>query len=723
MGYPTTVPSLVTTRTSGNTIPASDHNDPAIEVVAIAGDLITARGAAANIAARLTAIDAAIAAAAAGEAINPKNAPYNAAFDGTTDDTAEINGALVDAAAQGRAVELPRGTAVIDPAVKLTMQNGVPLFSRHRTTLLMKPNSATTGGVWSILDVSEKTRWSVSGITFDGNRRNGNHGASEDIDGIHVAHSGYFEIAYNEFKNFRAEGILLAQQNPYSTGTASVTNGSATVTGVGTSWNSGGLGFPAVGQIFNVGSPLGRNYVIQAINSNTSITLTETYKGSTASGQSYAIAPPRPHNFAIHHNIISDCGVPVAGDANVVARQGIAAIAAEDFDISRNKLDVIGSVGVDLEPNLVTQIIRNGCVSHNRFNECLSFFINVAPAASGPASAATGLEISGNVGRGPVPKAYVLRATNSVVSGNVATECEQVGVQAVTEAGGASSGLVITDNLLVVTGPSPLAGVYLDSSTGCAVVGNVLPSTLGTAAVVEAGAANNNILGPNRIGHATDYVRVGAATQTLSARLLRFPGSDGRIEAAGGVLYLRSGAANDQIIFEKSSGAEDGRIDASGHLLMAGSRQVKVGGLNLATAVTAASVGNNTVFLDSADNQLKYKDNSGSVAQLVTSAIITKTTSYTLALADAGSIMEMNSASAQVFTIPPNSSVAFPIGTTIELVRLGAGTVTITPGAGVTIPNSIQGAGTASRTITSQYTSASLYKRATDQWVLSGSIT
>lgn len=101
----------------------------------------------------------------------------------------------------------------------------------------------------------------------------------------------------------------------------------------------------------------------------------------------------------------------------------------------------------------------------------------------------------------------------------------------------------------------------------------------------------------------------------------------------------------------------------------------------------------------------------------------TKTTSYTLALADADSIVEMNSASAQVFTIPPNSSVAFPIGTTVELVRIGAGSVTITPGAGVTIPNSIEAAGTSSRTITSQYTSASLYKRATDAWVLSGSIT
>ncbi len=103
--------------------------------------------------------------------------------------------------------------------------------------------------------------------------------------------------------------------------------------------------------------------------------------------------------------------------------------------------------------------------------------------------------------------------------------------------------------------------------------------------------------------------------------------------------------------------------------------------------------------------------------------VSTKTTSYTLVIGDAGAILEMNSASAQVFTIPPNASVAFAIGTTLELVRIGAGSVTITPGSGVTLPNAIQPAGTSSRTITSQYTSASLYKRATNEWVLTGSLT
>ena len=137
-------------------------------------------------------------------------------------------------------------------------------------------------------------------------------------------------------------------------------------------------------------------------------------------------------------------------------------------------------------------------------------------------------------------------------------------------------------------------------------------------------------------------------------------------------------------------------------------------------ALAGNSLAGNTSGTHNLDKTLNSVSGNASAPDTV--MVATKTASYTLALVDAGAILEMNSASAQVFTIPPNSSVAFPIGTTVELVRIGAGSVTITPGTGVTLPNSIETAGTTSRTITSQYTSTSLYKRATDTWVLSGSI-
>lgn len=98
-------------------------------------------------------------------------------------------------------------------------------------------------------------------------------------------------------------------------------------------------------------------------------------------------------------------------------------------------------------------------------------------------------------------------------------------------------------------------------------------------------------------------------------------------------------------------------------------------------------------------------------------AINTQTGSYTLVLADQGKLVEMNVASANDLTVPPNASVAFPINTRIDIVQYGAGTTTIVPGSGVTI-RSEGGA----LDMAAQYTAASLYKRGTNEWVLVGAI-
>lgn len=93
-------------------------------------------------------------------------------------------------------------------------------------------------------------------------------------------------------------------------------------------------------------------------------------------------------------------------------------------------------------------------------------------------------------------------------------------------------------------------------------------------------------------------------------------------------------------------------------------------------------------------------------------------TTYTLALSDAGSLVEMNNASANTLTIPPNSSVAFPIGTQIVVEQYGAGQTTFAAGAGVTVRSK-----DGNLSIAAQYAGATLIKRATDEWVLMGDLT
>jgi hypothetical protein len=89
-------------------------------------------------------------------------------------------------------------------------------------------------------------------------------------------------------------------------------------------------------------------------------------------------------------------------------------------------------------------------------------------------------------------------------------------------------------------------------------------------------------------------------------------------------------------------------------------------------------------------------------------------TTYTLVLADGAKWITMSNASASTLTVPPNSSVAFPVGTQIEGAQLGAGQVTLTQGAGVTI-NATPGL-----KIAAQYGTFGLKKIATDTWLAYG---
>lgn len=96
-------------------------------------------------------------------------------------------------------------------------------------------------------------------------------------------------------------------------------------------------------------------------------------------------------------------------------------------------------------------------------------------------------------------------------------------------------------------------------------------------------------------------------------------------------------------------------------------------------------------------------------------------TTYTLALTDAPSpvyqgVVTMNNASANTLTVPPNSSVAFPIGTQVQVVQLGAGQTSVAAGAGVTVRNA------SSANARAQYSSLVLTQVAADLWVLGGDV-
>lgn len=91
--------------------------------------------------------------------------------------------------------------------------------------------------------------------------------------------------------------------------------------------------------------------------------------------------------------------------------------------------------------------------------------------------------------------------------------------------------------------------------------------------------------------------------------------------------------------------------------------------------------------------------------------------SYTFVRSDAGRVVRFTSASSVSATVPQNSSVAYPLGSTLFARQVGAGQVTF-GGAGVTI--NIPSGSTAK--LRAQGSSASLHKVGTDTWDLTGDL-
>jgi hypothetical protein len=93
---------------------------------------------------------------------------------------------------------------------------------------------------------------------------------------------------------------------------------------------------------------------------------------------------------------------------------------------------------------------------------------------------------------------------------------------------------------------------------------------------------------------------------------------------------------------------------------------------------------------------------------------------YTLVLADSGKHIfhPVGDNNARTFTIPANSSVAYPIGTAITFINMAAANVTI---AITTDTLTLSSAGTSGSRTLAQYGSATCIKITSTQWLISGS--
>jgi hypothetical protein len=144
-------------------------------------------------------------------------------------------------------------------------------------------------------------------------------------------------------------------------------------------------------------------------------------------------------------------------------------------------------------------------------------------------------------------------------------------------------------------------------------------------------------------------------------------------------------------------------LDAGGLEFSNGSTQTIAGMTAAGGTFTGAITGTDATFTGTTTTYLDINAQTG--------------TTYTFVIADAGKLVTSSNGSAQTITVPPNSSVAFPVGTQIIVQAIGSGTATLAQGTGVTI-NSVD----SNKDISAQWASVALIKTATNVWSLIGAL-
>ena len=265
--------------------------------------------------------------------------------------------------------------------------------------------------------------------------------------------------------------------------------------------------------------------------------------------------------------------------------------------------------------------------------------------------------------------------------------------------------------------PSPSASTEMDDSgyehdvvhTNASGAIIALETKLGVGSTTAAGASTNQVLVKQADG-ATEWAAAPSSTPTAitvadttdtSCSVALFESATGDLapKTDGGLTY---NAGTGTLTATALAGPLTGNVtgNASGTAAtVTGAAQSAITSTGTLTGVTVSGTGTIGV----------------AVGQAVD--LDRKTADYTLVLGDAGKVIEINSGSAENVTIPPNGDVAFPLGTQIVIVRLGAGDVTIVEGSGVTTRSDGDKA-----KIKAQYGSCVLIKHETNEWYILGNL-
>lgn len=117
-------------------------------------------------------------------------------------------------------------------------------------------------------------------------------------------------------------------------------------------------------------------------------------------------------------------------------------------------------------------------------------------------------------------------------------------------------------------------------------------------------------------------------------------------------------------------------------------------------------------------NQIQYYSTATNTwVNYADASFVAKTSDYTIALSDSSKTITVNSGSTVTITVPANSTVPFAIGTKIDFVGLGSGTVAFGGANGVTLSSK-----NSWLKLNAQYSAGTLLKIDINTWVLIGDL-
>ena len=176
-----------------------------------------------------------------------------------------------------------------------------------------------------------------------------------------------------------------------------------------------------------------------------------------------------------------------------------------------------------------------------------------------------------------------------------------------------------------------------------------------------------------------------------------------------------SGSTRTDLVYLKITDTNYGDASSTASLLVqTGSTTVPASAIGLATisvANGATSITNSNIT----DLRVGFQTNAVNHPLYPINARGSSEAAYTLVAGDVDKIVQTSNASAVTITVPQNSSVPFPVGTTINLLQGGAGQVTVSSSDTVQTAVGLK--------LRATWSMATLVKIASTTWVLTGDTT